>query len=233
MAPNDKLLPEETYNKVLGDAVAYDKERKMQVAYYDGATAWAGWKVRFDELQAENEKLNKRCHELMAQPGAAHIHKDTVEENWESFWKPIVTNEDGTINIKQIKKELHDFSFIMEQVPRVYCHITGNRMSKVMYHADTVISVADDYFQEQLDEAVKDEKGETSAPLTQARADLIREANNRDMEGVVGREEDVEKSQFDNWHRWISEQGYTYDGEFYYDEDLNYYTPDQLWGMFK
>lgn len=48
----------------------------------------------------------------------------------------------------------------MEQVPKVYCHITGNRMSKVMYHADTVISVADDYFQEQLDEAVKDEKGE-------------------------------------------------------------------------
>lgn len=34
-------------------------------------------------------------------------------------------------------------------------------MSKVMYHADTVIGVADQYFEEQLEEAVKDEVGET------------------------------------------------------------------------
>lgn len=56
MTPNDKL-PEETYNKVLSDAVAYDKERKMQVAYQDGATAWAGWKLRFDELQAQAKAM--------------------------------------------------------------------------------------------------------------------------------------------------------------------------------
>lgn len=107
-------------------------------------------------------ELNNRFKKLITgtQPGAVHIHKESVEENWESFWKPIVTNEDGTINIEQVKKELADFSFIMEQVPKVYCHITGSRMSKVMYHADTVISVADDYFNEQLEEAVKVEVGE-------------------------------------------------------------------------
>lgn len=90
------------------------------------------------------------------------IHEDSerstpVEETWESFWKPIVSNEDGTINIEQVKKELADFSFVMEQVPKVYCHITGDRMSKVMYRAEDVIRVADDYFNEQLKEALKDE----------------------------------------------------------------------------
>lgn len=47
------------------------------------------------------------------------------------------------------------------------------------------------------------------------------------------REEDGEKAQFNNWHRWLSENGYTYDGEYYYDQDNNYFTPDQLWAKFK
>jgi hypothetical protein len=88
-----------------------------------------------------------------------HEHSDMpVEETWESFWKPIVTNKDGTINLEQLKKELADFSFIMEQVPKVYCHITGDKMSYVTYRAEDVIRVADDHFNEQLKEAIKEEK---------------------------------------------------------------------------
>lgn len=49
---------------------------------------------------------------------------------------------------------------------------------------------------------------------------------NKDLEGM-------EKAQFDNWHRWLSDNGYTYDGEYYYDEDNSYYTHDQLWAKFK
>jgi hypothetical protein len=52
-------------------------------------------------------------------------------------------------------------------------------------------------------------------------------------ERETGQSNEDEKQHFDNWHRWLSENGYTYDGEFYYDEDNNYYTPDQLWGKFK
>jgi hypothetical protein len=95
-----------------------------------------------------------------AEQGVIHQRKETVEEEWESFWKEIVTNDDGTINIEQVKKELADFSFVMEQVQKVYCHITGSKMSKVMYHADTVIAVADDHFKGELEEAVKEEMGE-------------------------------------------------------------------------
>jgi hypothetical protein len=79
---------------------------------------------------------------------SGHSTKETVEAEWESLWKSIVTNKDGTVNLEQLKKELYDFSFVMEQVAKVYCHITGNRMSKVTYYADDVIRQADDYYKE-------------------------------------------------------------------------------------
>jgi hypothetical protein len=80
-----------------------------------------------------------------------HTRKEDHNKEWESFWKEHVCNPDGTINLEQLKKELYDFSFVMEQVPKVYCHITGGKLSKVMYPAKTVISVADEYFKEKLE----------------------------------------------------------------------------------
>lgn len=104
------------------------------------------------------EKKYQNCPLCGTPCEVIHEHSDKpVQEIWESFWKPIVSNEDGTINIEQVKKELADFSFIMEQVPKVYCHITGDKMSKVMYRAKDVIRMADDHFNEQLREAVKEE----------------------------------------------------------------------------
>lgn len=94
-----------------------------------------------------------------------HDRKNSVDEEWKLFWKPIVCKEDGTINIEQVKKELHAFSYLMEQIPKVYCHITGSRMSKVFYPAETVISVSDDYQQEVIEQAVKDELGEREAAV--------------------------------------------------------------------
>lgn len=63
-----------------------------------------------------------------------------VEQEWE-FWKGIVCNEDGTINIDQLKKELCDFSVMINEVPKVYCEVTGNAMSKPLYYADDVIAM--------------------------------------------------------------------------------------------
>ena len=63
-----------------------------------------------------------------------------VEEEWE-FWKGIVCNEDGTINVEQLKKELCDFSVMIGEVPKVYVAVTGGTLSKPLYSADTVISV--------------------------------------------------------------------------------------------
>lgn len=71
-----------------------------------------------------------------------------------AFWDHIIRNEDGSLNEEQIYKELADFSFVMEQVPKVYCHITNNTLSKITYYADQVISVADDCYSEDIREHV-------------------------------------------------------------------------------
>ena len=63
-----------------------------------------------------------------------------VEKEWE-FWKTIICNDDGTINIDQLKLELHDYSLMLGEVPKVYIAVTGGMLSKPHYYADSVIKV--------------------------------------------------------------------------------------------
>jgi hypothetical protein len=112
-----------------------------------------------DEVWADIEKA-------ATQPPSAPAVDSQVQKTWDDFWKEIVCSPDGTINIDQVKKELSDFSFLLEQIPAVYMHITGGKMSKVMYRAEDVIKLADNYFNEQLEEAVKDELEDREAAST-------------------------------------------------------------------
>jgi hypothetical protein len=105
-------------------------------------------------LESEMKEI---VHVVEKMTGQHHARKEDHDKEWESFWKRDVCNHDGTINIEQVKKELYDFSFIMEQVPKVYCHITGGMLSKIMYRADTVIRAADDHFNKELEESIKQE----------------------------------------------------------------------------
>ena len=68
----------------------------------------------------------------------------TAEEAWSDRWADIVLNEDGSINLEQVKKELSDYSFLLDQVPRVYAHVTNNKISKPNTHAYEVMVLADD-----------------------------------------------------------------------------------------
>lgn len=79
------------------------------------------------------------------------------EEMWESFWKEICTNPDGSLNVDQIKKELSDFSFMIGEVPKVYCEITGHKISKPMYSAATVLSAHKDHLEDIAESTKKDD----------------------------------------------------------------------------
>ena len=74
-----------------------------------------------------------------------HTGRD-YNKDWEEFWKEIVTNPDGSINLEQLKKELSDFSIVMEEVPKVYTHITGGKLSYITYQANVVTDEADNYY---------------------------------------------------------------------------------------
>ena len=64
-----------------------------------------------------------------------------VEKVWQEFWKDIVCDKNGNIDLEQIKKELYDFHTVMQEVPKVYSEITGGLLSYVTYPAETVLSV--------------------------------------------------------------------------------------------
>lgn len=76
----------------------------------------------------------------------------TVDEVYEDFWKPII-ERDGVLDIEQLKKELFDFWQVMERVPKVYCHVTGDQVSKLLTDADTVCNLADEHYERMYDEA--------------------------------------------------------------------------------
>jgi hypothetical protein len=81
-------------------------------------------------------------------PVEAQKTPEDVEKDWIEFWLPIVSGDDGEPDIEKIKRELADFHFVMKEVSKVYCHITGGLLSKVNYRAETVIEHADRHYED-------------------------------------------------------------------------------------
>jgi hypothetical protein len=69
------------------------------------------------------------------------------EKEYEEFWKEIVENPDGSINMDQLKKELSDFRLLIHNAQEVYMHITGGVISKVLTNPEAVIRIADEYYE--------------------------------------------------------------------------------------
>lgn len=71
---------------------------------------------------------------------------EEVEKEFQEFGKDIICNEDGTLNPIAVKNELSDFSFMLDQVPKVYSEVTGGRLSYPNYEAETVLNIFRDEF---------------------------------------------------------------------------------------
>ena len=80
-----------------------------------------------------------------------------IEANYIKFWKDIVENPDGTINKKQLMRELSDFTFVMDEVPKVYDEITGGMLSKINYYASGVIEMHNVYQKRMWEERKQDD----------------------------------------------------------------------------
>lgn len=119
------------------------------------------------------------------------------EKDWDEFWKPILA-PNGEINLEQLKNELSDFLFIMREVPKVYCEITGNVLSKLTYYSDVVINKANEHYENLYEEeefkmreelAVRDAKiAELESALARTRESHIQlfdEVNAKDEEIFV------------------------------------------------
>jgi hypothetical protein len=67
------------------------------------------------------------------------------EQTYREFWAPILDAPDVDRE-DQIRRELHDYSFLMDEVPLVYDHVSGNRISKPNTMAFEVINQHDEVF---------------------------------------------------------------------------------------
>lgn len=90
-------------------------------------------------------KLRRRCASCQLE----------VDKNFDSFWRKLIY-PNGELDVEEMKGDLNDYSFLMEQASIVYDHITGGQLSKTNYFAETVIQQADKHLQPQIDEAVKE-----------------------------------------------------------------------------
>jgi len=83
------------------------------------------------------------------------VTNEDYEATFERLWKDIIMNTDGSVNLDQVKRELHDFAFMMGEVSHVYSHVTGGILSKPNYYASSVIGVHDDYVEKQCQDVIE------------------------------------------------------------------------------
>jgi len=80
---------------------------------------------------------------------------EEIEKNYQEFWKDIVENKDGTLNKEQVKKELFDYSMVMDNCSSAYSEMTGGEISKPNTYFSEVLRI----FQEEFlhNDIVKDD----------------------------------------------------------------------------
>lgn len=76
------------------------------------------------------------------------------EQVWNEQWKELCTNEDGSLNLDQIQRELYDYSFMLDQVPIVYCEVAG--LSKPNTYASAIIGEYENRMNEYFKDYVKE-----------------------------------------------------------------------------
>ena len=79
---------------------------------------------------------------------------EDVDKIFKELWVPIIFDmENGRLNLEQLKKELYDYSLLLDNVPKVYMEITAGRISKANTLAEVVIAEYNDILNEIIDEA--------------------------------------------------------------------------------
>lgn len=107
----------------------------------------------------------------------------TAQQVWDDFWAEICLDENGNVDMEQVKKELADFRFIIQEVPKVYSHVTGGELSKPMYYAKGVVEKADEHYKEEM-KFFKEEEMELEREEIVERIESVMQTEGTDMNRV-------------------------------------------------
>ncbi len=87
---------------------------------------------------------------------ATRAHRaGNAEDSWETFWKDIVCDENGDLNLEALKLELSDYYVFMDTAAQVYCEVTGNAISKINTKAFEIIGKYHEELEENGEENYK------------------------------------------------------------------------------
>jgi hypothetical protein len=89
-------------------------------------------------------------------PGTADGQLTDYEQEYAGFWRRLVENPDGTLNADQVKRELHDYSMLIRQVPEAYDGVTNGRISKPNTMPGPVIDAVEERISDAEDDAIND-----------------------------------------------------------------------------
>lgn len=93
---------------------------------------------------------------------------------YENFWKDLV-EENGVLDKDKVMRELSDYEFMLDQVPKVYCEVTGSRISKPNTYAYEVIGQFNelfdrkDWYEDDLKDILDSEKTSAEEKLEEIR----------------------------------------------------------------
>lgn len=90
-----------------------------------------------------------------------------AEAIWKKSWSWSLTRQ-GVPDMGLIKNELADYYALLQEVPKVYMHVTGQRVSKPNTLASVVISLADERLNEALTEHEAEVREECCKPAEPA-----------------------------------------------------------------
>ena len=120
-------------------------------------------KLREANIKTKKEMVTyercKYCRGIFEKGTECEYCKKVSKECWVDYdenWKDIL-EIDGKIDMEQLVRELSDYTTLMENVNKVYCHITNNSMSKPGYDAQTIIACADDSYAENIEGCIKED----------------------------------------------------------------------------
>jgi hypothetical protein len=88
---------------------------------------------------------------------------EDYERTYDDVWKPLIENEDGTLNLDQIKRELRDYWVQMDEVSQAYSEITGGVLSKPNTAAAYVIEYARRHADQHAADVLEEAAGELDA----------------------------------------------------------------------
>ena len=60
------------------------------------------------------------------------------ELEWNNFWKEIIIDSDGNINLEQVKKELADYKNVMQNNVNINMYMTNGMLSEAYYPEEVI-----------------------------------------------------------------------------------------------